>query len=316
MPDLAELLKKFEARKSPLIPLNLDGLDKYGVSIFIKRDDLIDPYLSGNKWRKLHLNLAEAIRLNKSTLVTFGGAYSNHIYATAAAGRQFGFKTIGIIRGEEPKKYGATLRFADECGMQLRFISRSDYREKKMPQDIDQASAYILPEGGTNCLGIKGCERIVTEVKEQIPVDTKIDYWCTSSGTGGTASGIITALAGNSKTLVFSSLKGDFLKSDIQNLLASCSAKKYKNWELITDYHFGGYAKFKPALIEFINQFKSTSNIPLDPVYTGKMFYGVFDLLEKGFFAKGSTIVLVHTGGLQGVAGYNERCGMGIGIGM
>ncbi len=312
MPDLNKLIDEFEARKSPLELLTISALDKYDVRVYVKRDDLIDPYLSGNKWRKLNLNLVEAIRLAKATILTFGGAYSNHIYAVAAAGRQFGLKTIGIIRGEAPREYGATLRFADECNMELHFLSRSDYRAKIIPKDIDQSTCYILPEGGTNCLGIKGCERIVTEVKEQLPDDTKVDYWCTSSGTGGTASGIISALKNDSEALIFSALKGDFLKSDIQKLLGNCVAKKYSNWQLITDYHFGGYAKFKPELIEFINYFKATTDIPLDPIYTGKMFYGILDLLEKGFFKKGSTIVIVHTGGLQGVAGYNERKGIRI----
>jgi len=309
MPDLNELIKEFEQRISPLEQLVINDLDKYGVTIYVKRDDLIDPYLSGNKWRKLHFNLLEAVRSNKSTILTFGGAYSNHIYAVAAAGRQFGLKTIGIIRGEAPKEYGATLRFANDCGMQLRFISRRSYREKTIPEDINQDTCYILPEGGTNCLGVQGCKQIVTEVENQLPATTKIDYWCTSSGTGGTASGIISALGEAAKVLVFSALKGDFLKTDIQKLLETCTDRNYNNWDLITDYHFGGYAKFKPELIQFINHFKSTTNIPLDPVYTGKMFYGVFDLLQKGFFKKGSTIVLVHTGGLQGVAGFNERYG-------
>jgi len=309
MPDLNKLIQEFDSKMSPLELLIFNELSQHGVSMYVKRDDLIDAHLSGNKWRKLNYNLREAIRLEKPAILTFGGAYSNHIYAVAAAGRQFGLKTIGIIRGEAPKEYGSTLRFASKCGMKLHFLSRSAYREKTIPQDIDLSSCYILPEGGTNCLGLKGCKRIVTEVQQQIPTHTKIDYWCTSSGTGGTASGIISALNNDSNALVFSALKGDFLKTDIQKLLETCEAKTYNNWQLITDYHFGGYAKFKPELIEFINQFKSTTGIPLDPIYTGKMFYGIFDLLKKGFFEKGSTIVAVHTGGLQGVAGFNERFG-------
>lgn len=309
MPNFDELIKKFEERKSPLEGLIINDLREHGVRVYIKRDDLIDTFLSGNKWRKLHFNLLEAFRLNKSTILTFGGAYSNHIYAVAAAGRQFGLKTIGIIRGEAPDKYGSTLNFAEECGMQLHFISRSAYREKSIPQNLDLSTCYILPEGGTNCLGIKGCQRIVSEVMDQLPQNTKVDYWCTSAGTGGTASGIISALNDHSKTLVFSALKGDFLKADIQRLLKTCVDKSYENWDLVTDYHFGGYAKFKPELIQFINHFKSTTNVALDPVYTGKMFYGIFDLLKKGFFKKGSTLVVVHSGGLQGVSGFNERFG-------
>ena len=307
MPELSKALQRFYPRPSPLQPLVGNFLEQYGLEVLIKRDDLIDPALSGNKWRKLHLNLLEAERLEASTLLTFGGAYSNHIYAVAAAGQGFGFQTIGMIRGEQPKTFGATLRFAESCGMVFRFLSRTDYRNKNIPTDIDMDGTYLIPEGGTNCLGVKGCASIVTEVQEQLSGEAAIDYWCTSSGTGGTAAGIINQLQGQSQVLVFSSLKGDFLQGDIEQLLQKCTYTSWTNWQLMTEYHFGGYAKFKPELIEFMDAFKKQTGIALDPVYTGKMVYGIVDLAAKGFFKKGSRILIVHTGGLQGMAGFYEQ---------
>ncbi len=309
MPDFHSIIKQFNAVFSPLNDLTISDLDPYGLEILIKRDDLIDPALSGNKWRKLHLNLVEAKRQGKQTLLTFGGAYSNHIYAVAAAGQHFGFKTIGIIRGEAPAELGATLRFAKSCGMDLQFISRTAYREKIIPNHIKIESCYVVPEGGSNLLGVKGCGAIVDEVYQQLEDDKPVDYWCLSSGTGGTASGIISQLLGRSKVLAFSALKGDFLKKEIQHLLELNDAGHFNNWQLISDYHFGGYAKHKPELIQFMNSFYEETGVPLDPVYTGKLLFGICDLAKKGFFNRGSRIVVVHTGGLQGLLGFRERFG-------
>lgn len=281
--------------------LNLDM--KFGVQLFVKREDLIHPFISGNKFRKLKYNLEEAKTLGFKTLLSFGGAFSNHITAVASAGKEFGFNTIGVIRGEElveKIEYNPTLQFAEQCGMQFKFVTREVYRNKTAEHFIEELRAefgdfYLLPEGGTNALAVKGCEEILTEQ------DKDFDYICCSVGTGGTVSGLINCSKPGQQILGFSSLKGDFLKEDIGKFVEK------KNWQLITDYHFGGYAKINEALISFINEFKSKNQIPLDPIYTGKMMLGIFDLVEKGFFPKGSKILAIHTGGLQGIEGMNLK---------
>ncbi|RLD29628.1 MAG: 1-aminocyclopropane-1-carboxylate deaminase/D-cysteine desulfhydrase [Bacteroidetes bacterium] len=276
---------------------------EFGVELYIKREDRIHPHISGNKYRKLKYNLIEAETLGFNILLTFGGAYSNHIAAVASVGATFGFKTIGIIRGEELKskvKDNPTLKFAQSCGMQFKFVSRSDYREKTSEEFIKNlkeefGAFYHIPEGGTNALAIKGCEEILTEA------DKSFNYVCCAVGTGGTISGIINSSKQNQKVLGFPALKGEFLTKDISKFVT------HKNWELTADYHFGGFAKINSVLITFINQFKNTYHVPLDPVYTGKMVYGIFDMIYKSKFPKGSKILAIHTGGLQGIEGMNMR---------
>ncbi len=275
-----------------------------GVTLTVKREDLLHPVISGNKYRKLKYNLEEARRLQKDTLLTFGGAYSNHIAAVAGAGKEFGFKTIGIIRGEELNNKineNATLRFAQECGMQFEFISREQYRKKEHPdfatrlqRDFD--NFYLIPEGGTNQLAIKGCEEILTQE------DVKFDCICVPIGTGGTISGLINSAKANQKILGFSALKGDFIIDEVKKLTI-----RRENWRVNTDYHFGGYGKINDKLITFINQFKLQTGIPLDPIYTGKMLYGIIDLASKKYFEKNSNILVIHTGGLQGITGVNKK---------
>lgn len=273
----------------------------YDVALCVKREDSIHPFVSGNKYRKLKYNLIEAKNKGFKTLLTFGGAYSNHIAAVASAGQIQGFKTIGVIRGEElfdEIDNNPTLSFAKQNGMQFKFVSRADYRNKTTQKFIDNlkeefGAFYLIPEGGTNILAIKGCEEILTNY------DAHFDFICTAVGTGGTVSGLIKASKPNQQVLGFSALKGDFLKEDISKFVTKT------NWNLISDYHFGGYAKINEALISFINDFKADYQIPLDPVYTGKMMFGIFDLIDKGFFPKGSKILAIHTGGLQGIAGMN-----------
>lgn len=273
------------------------------ISVQIKREDLIHPFVSGNKFRKLKYNLLQAKTENHDTLLTFGGAFSNHIAAVAFAGKEKGFKTIGIIRGDElagKVTENPTLSFAQNCGMQLEFISREEYRLKSEVSFIENlkqkfGSFYLIPEGGTNDLAIKGCQEILT------PEDADFDYICCSIGTGGTISGIINSVLPHQKVLGFPALKGDFLKEEI------CNFVQNENWELLTDYHFGGYGKVNEALIQFINQFYTENQIPLDPIYTGKMVFGVIDLIQKNYFPAGSKILLIHTGGIQGIQGMNIK---------
>ncbi|WP_299889582.1 1-aminocyclopropane-1-carboxylate deaminase/D-cysteine desulfhydrase [uncultured Lacinutrix sp.] len=275
--------------------------NSYLIELEIKREDEIHSIISGNKYRKLKYNLIAAKNEEKNVLLTFGGAFSNHIAATASVGKAFGFKTIGIIRGEELKdkiEGNSTLSYAKQCGMTFKFISRTDFKKKGDSYFIETlknefGDFYLIPEGGTNALAIKGCEEILTEG------DSDFNYVCAPVGTGGTLAGLINCSKPSQQVLGFSALKGDFLKQDISKFAIK------NNWELITDYHFGGYAKINSELITFINQFKKQNNIQLDPVYTGKMMFGIFDLIKKGFFPKGSKILAIHTGGIQGIQGMN-----------
>ena len=272
-----------------------------GIRVTIKREDKIHPFVSGNKFRKLKYNVAQAIHLGKHTLLTFGGAYSNHIAAVAAVGRLEGMKTIGIIRGEELQGQALnsqTLLRAQKDGMKFRFVSRELYRLKATSGFLNELntefeSAYIIPEGGTNEFAVQGCEEILdTE-------DSVFTHIACSAGTGGTASGIIRVSNDNQRVLVFPAVKGDFLLSDI----ATYTHKT--NWDLITAYHFGGYAKVTDELITFLNEFYVKTGIPLDPVYTGKMVFGIFDMISTLQIPDNAHILAIHTGGLQGIQGMN-----------
>ena len=292
--------------ESPLQKIEDELLRQKEITLYVKRDDLIHPHIQGNKWRKLKYNLYEA-RMNKqNTLLTFGGAYSNHIYATAAAAKLFHFNAIGIIRGEEPQVKSATLQFAAEQGMDLHYMDREMYRQKDDPINIESLRVqigdfYYLPEGGTNMLALDGVSEIVEEI------ETPFDYLCVPCGTGGTLAGLVAGLKGEKQVLGFSSLKGnDTLTPVIKKLVTDYTGQNFSNFSINFDYHFGGYAKVKPELIEFIKQFKSKFDIQLEPVYTGKMFFGLFDLIQKDYFPKGSVVVALHTGGLQGLTGYAE----------
>jgi 1-aminocyclopropane-1-carboxylate deaminase len=277
-------------------------LENKSISLYIKREDLLHPYISGNKFRKLKYNLVQAKKEKKETLLTFGGAFSNHILSVAAAGKEKGFKTIGIIRGEELKDKIAenpTLQKAKDFGMIFEFVDREIFKERGSPKFIQQLTDkfedfYLIPEGGTNDLAVKGCQEILTGT------DEKFDYICCAVGTGGTISGLINCSKNSQQVLGFPSLKGDFLREDI------CKFVSKSNWDLISAYHFGGYAKVSEELILFINEFYQKYKIPLDPIYTGKMMYGIMDLINRNYFPKNSKILVIHTGGLQGIAGMNN----------
>lgn len=281
--------------------IELPILDEKEVALFIKREDLIHPFISGNKFRKLTYNLSEAQRLGYNSLLTFGGAYSNHIAATAYAGREHGLKTIGVIRGEElvdAWQENPTLAWAKAQGMDFKFVSREAYRSKETPEFLEQlkeefGSFYNIPEGGANALAVKGCEEILTEA------DNVFDVICSCVGTGGTIAGLINSAGAHQKVLGFPALKGNFLRKDI------CKFAQKENWDLIGKYHFGGYGKVSEAFIDFMNDFKSKTTIPLDPVYTGKMLFGILDLVRGDYFKPGTKILAIHTGGLQGIAGMN-----------
>ena len=262
---------------------------------------MLHPFISGNKYRKLKYNLLAAQEQGYGTLLTFGGAYSNHIAAVAFTGKERGMKTIGIIRGEELHdnwQGNPTLEHAYSNGMRFKFVSRQTYKEKESSEFILKLKQqfgdfYLVPEGGTNALAVKGCEEILTEQ------DAEFDFICTCVGTGGTVAGLINSSHEHQRVFGFSALKGDFLNKTIAEITTK------DNWRLITYYHFGGYAKVSLELIQFINRFKTDTGIPLDPIYTGKMLFGLFDMIKNDNFAKGTKILAIHTGGIQGIVGMN-----------
>ena len=281
-----------------------ERLEKKDIRLLVKREDLIHDQISGNKWRKLKYNLEEARQQNHTTLLTFGGAFSNHVLATAAAGNVYNFKTIGVIRGERKYHNNPTLSRVQELGMHLHFVSREVYRAKYNEAFINDlkrsyGSFYLLPEGGSNCAAIKGCREIVEGM------DQAFDYICCSVGTGGTLAGIITTAGITAQALGFAALKGQFLTEDVKNHLNDCNQNARVDWQIQSDYHFGGYAKFTNELIEFINDFYRQFDIKLDPVYTGKLFFGIFDMIENDLFPPGSIVLAIHSGGLQGIEGFN-----------
>ena len=289
----------------PLQKIDEDLLSKKNIELYLLREDLIHPEISGNKWRKLKYNIIEAKEKGFDKLLTFGGAFSNHIAATAAAGNKFGLKTIGIIRGD--KVENSTLKLAEQNGMELKFVSREAYKLKDTSQ---YSNCYLIPEGGSNTLAVKGC----TEIVKNINVD--FDVVCVACGTGGTITGLIES--SDKEVLGFPALKGgEFLRDDIKELLSKYHTefdleKENNKWSLITDYHFGGYARVKPELVDFIRGFKQKHDILLDFVYTGKMLFGLFDMIAQSNRFDNQKIIAVHTGGIQGNKGFEERLGITI----
>ncbi len=292
-----------ENLQSPIVKLKGKLFDEAGVELSIKRDDLLHTFISGNKWRKLRYNLLQAKEEGATRLLTFGGAYSNHIAAVSAAGKEFGFDTIGMIRGEETLPLNPTLDFATKQGMKLGYLSRELYTYKNEPLVLEKLKEkwedfYLIPEGGANSLGVKGCEEILDSETDDY------NFISVASGTGTTAAGILKAAKDYQTVLSFPALKGgEFLETEIEKMADSFSARLW----MLTKYHFGGYAKVNEELVNFINEFKQAHQIQLDPIYTGKMLYGLYDMIENNVFPEGSKLLAIHTGGLQGIAGMNER---------
>ena len=298
----------------PLQDVSMPVLSDAGVTLSVLRLDQVDETISGNKWFKLKYNLIQAGRENKTTVLSFGGCFSNHLHALAAAGQQLGFSTIGIVRGERPEPLNSTLQDMQDNGMTLHFVSRSEYRTKDTPNFLmklkqQYGEFYLIPEGGGNERGVLGCEEIVKGLWQQ--ESTLPDVICLACGTGATLAGIIRGVANRCQVKGFSALKGgEFLEKSVLDFLSKgeCfeGGKRPKltgNWQIETAYHMGGFAKVKPALVHFMDEFSSLSGIPLEPVYTGKLLYGIFDLIKKGNIPAGSRIIAVHTGGLQGLRG-------------
>jgi 1-aminocyclopropane-1-carboxylate deaminase len=278
---------------SPLQDLRDERLDRRGVDLQLKRDDLISPEIPGNKWRKLRYNLEAAREQGFTTLLTFGGAYSNHIRATAAAGRRSGFATIGVIRGEEHKPLNNSLAYAAECGMTLTYLDRTTYRRKTEPDLLAALGqqfgpCYVLPEGGSNGLAVRGTAELVSEIT------TEFDVICCATGTGGTLAGIASGLTGPQQALGFAVLKGgQFLEDEVRRLQHEAYGTTTANWALDLDFHFGGYAKRNAMLDDFIIDFSERHGVTLDWVYEAKMMYGLFARIAAGNFSPGTRIIAV-----------------------
>lgn len=273
-----------------------------GLQLFLKREDKIHNIISGNKYRKLKFNLINAKELGFKGLLTFGGAYSNHITAVAYAAKKNGFKSLGFIRGEEiVNNYleNPTLKYSHDLGMKFKFLSRSNYKLKTNEYFLRKLKKkfkdyYLIPEGGTNALGVLGCQEILNDN------DKEFDYICCSVGTGGTICGLINSSNENQKIIGFSSINKNYLLNDITKFVTN------ENWMLIDDFSFGGYGKVNNELIEFMNNFRLKYGILLDPIYTSKLVYGVLNLITNNFFKPNSKILMIHTGGHQGIFPMNK----------
>jgi 1-aminocyclopropane-1-carboxylate deaminase len=292
-----------------LQPIPYPPATEQGIRLLLWRDDLLNPDLPGNKARKLKYNLQQARAEGHTRLLTFGGAYSNHLAAVAAAGKLYGFDTIGLVRGEEHTPLNPTLARCAADGMQLHYLDRSTYRRRTEPEFLAKLQeaygpAYPLPEGGTNVLALRGVAELIGEMRQH----TEFDYVAVAAGTGGTLAGLSLGLETakySARAVGVAALKGsDFLRAEVDSLTLAATGRTLDNYELHTDYHFGGYAKLPPTLREFIQDFEMRYGVLLDPIYTSKLLAGVFDLIDKGHFPVGSTVVAVHTGGLQAWAGF------------
>jgi len=270
------------------------------VRVFVKRDDLIHPYISGNKWRKLKYPLKEARKQGKNKLVTFGGAWSNHLLATAAAASKFGFQSYAFVRGEEVSNPVLTL--CKVFGMHLHFVSRTDYQEKNLLFEryfTDDQEAFFINEGGYGTMAAQGVAELVSEFQEDYT-----DIIC-ACGTGTTVAGLIQGQAAGSQTRIHGIpvLKGgDFIRDEVAALGQDSASLLLHN-----DYHFGGYAKTKPELIQFVKDFSQETGILIEPTYTGKAFYGLYDLIKQNYFPPEAKIVIIHTGGLTGFLGMIDK---------
>jgi len=289
--SLEEIISFFESpNPTPLQKIEDKITKTYQVNLYTKRLDLVHPFISGNKFYKLKHNLINAKRLKFNKLLTFGGAFSNHIHAVSASGKILGFETIGIIRGNElNEKSSKTLEFAHSNGMELHFVSREDYRKK---DEIASkfSDVYVIPEGGTNQLAVEGIK--------DIEIEKKADFICTSFGTGGTSAGLLEKYGKKSKIIAFSSLK--IKPEEVRYEIRKLTQNNSENLIVNTDYSFGGYGKFDNSLKEFILNFEDENHIQLDPVYTGKMMFGVYELIKNRFFSVEQTVIVIHSGGLQG----------------
>lgn len=281
--------------------------ERHHIKVYVKRDDLIHPVISGNKWRKLKYNIKEARHLGHMGITSFGGAYSNHVHALAFACYQQGLQAQLIIRGEAHYAKNYTLQCAKRWGAELVFVDRATYKQRHDKSYLAKLSAtnpnyMIIPEGGTNALALKGVQEVMTELSVQQDFDTIL----TPVGSAGTLSGLICG-ANNQNVIGVAVLKqADYLRPEIARLLESKNCR-YSKWQLLTEHHLGGYAKFTPNDLFRMQQFSKVTGLPIEPIYSGKMVLALLAMIEQGYFNKGHRVMLLHTGGLQGLHGLAER---------
>ena len=299
MIDISQIESELEINKKAAIVEKIQHplLEEHDFPLYIKRDDLIHPIISGNKWRKLKYTLLHALKHKHDHLISMGGAYSNHLHALAYIGYKLNIKTTGLIRGEQPKEENQTLSDLRKWNMNLNFISRSEFRDLRKHRAFnappaEQYNGFWIPEGGASEYALKGIAEIVKEI------DMEYDILTLACGTGTTLAGLAKTIPAEKKVIGFSSLKGGgFLEKDVKKLIKQ---RSITNWSINFDYHFGGFAKSNDELLSFIEDFQKETSIPLEPVYNGKMLFGLFDLIKNGKLKKGQKIIAIHTGGLQG----------------
>lgn len=291
---------------SPVQRLKFAGPD---LDLYIKRDDLIHSVISGNKYRKLKHNLKEFFENHFKSVVLFGGPYSNLLHSFAVIADRLDIDTTFYIRGDDEGNINPTLNFIKKTKVKLEFLSRSEFRKireskfQNLPYHIDN-STFIIPEGASNQFAIPGAAEIIYELYKQL--NFVPDYILADMGTGGTFAGLMSAINKQTKLVGIPVLKGVKWEKTLEEIFGNNEFKSKSNWQIIEDFHFGGFAKFDKRLIEFINDFKIKYGIPLDPIYTGKLFYAFFYLLENRFFTPNSKVVILHSGGLQGIEGFNK----------
>jgi 1-aminocyclopropane-1-carboxylate deaminase/D-cysteine desulfhydrase-like pyridoxal-dependent ACC family enzyme len=303
---------------SPLQPFRNTATEKAGIQVFIKRDDLIHHHLSGNKYRKLRQHFEEFNAGQYGEIVAFGGAFSNLLYSLSYIIKRTGIPGTFYIRGDGFDPKNPSLATMAENGVELRFIDRKTYREKdssrigsKWMRKHDR-NPYLVPEGGSSPLAVPGSAQIYWEITEQL--GRAPDYLMMDLGTGGTFGGVMSVVTEQTRLLGIPVLKGVDWPATLSRIVEPALFREtIKRISILEDYHFGGFARFNTELIDFINRFRMEYGIPLDPVYTGKLAFALCDLLKKGVFNKGSTVVWVHSGGLQGIAGFNYLNGPLIG---
>lgn len=306
--DLLKQTPQQWARLNRAEPVHHEAFASSGVELYIKREDLIDANLSGNKLYKLYGHLQAAQKMGCNTLISFGGYYSNHLHALAFLGKKCGYQTVGFVRGHQPTSLTPTLQECQMAGMELQFLSRQEYQKKSDPlwqRDIlsSYPGAYLIPEGGQGLAGLMGCEYIQQAVREQLRGHQTTT--CIACGTGTTLAGLLRASRAGDSLLGFSALKlGEQKRRYLSDIAAQTGLNNITaDWDVIDDYHFGGFAKHTKELIDFIRDFEQQTAIPLDPVYTGKMLYGITQMAAQGFWPEGHKVVAIHSGGLQGRRG-------------
>lgn len=290
-------------------PLQKLYIKSSNYNIYVKRDDLIHHDISGNKFRKLKYNLKYAFENGYEKIISFGGAFSNLLYTLSAISKEMSIPATFYIRGDGYDDKNPTLNFISKNGVEMIFLNRTEFKKIRTKEYLSNLSeknpsAYIIPEGGSNNLAIPGSGEIVAEIEKELGYEP--DYIIMDLGTGGTFAGVLKKVSSKTELIGIAAIKGIDWKKTLSDIFdGDTTFIDRQNWNILEDYHFGGFAKFNTELVEFINDYKSKYGIPLDPIYTGKLVYAVHDLIDKGHFKENSTIVWVHGGGLQGIAGFN-----------